>query len=76
MSMLEVRNVHKAFETEQVLRGIDLTVDKGDVVAILGPSGSGKTTLFHVLSGLVQPEKGQVFLEGEDITGKPGKKGS
>ena len=64
MSMLEVRNVHKAFENEQVLRGIDLTVDKGDVVAILGPSGSGKTTLLRCINFLETADQGElIFLQ-------------
>ena len=66
--MLEVRNVHKKFENLEVLRGIDLDVNKGDVVAILGPSGSGKTTFLRCLNLLEKPTSGSVFFEGEDIT--------
>ena len=65
MSMLEVRNVHKAFENEQVLRGIDLTVDKGDVVAILGPSGSGKTTLLRCINFLETADQGELIFDGK-----------
>ena len=50
--MLEVRDVHKSFGSLEVLRGVDLTVEKGDVVAILGPSGSGKTTLLRCMNFL------------------------
>ena len=54
-----------------VLRGVDLTVEKGDVVAILGPSGSGKSTFLRCLNRLEQPSDGQIFFEGEDLTHMP-----
>ena len=49
MAVLEIRDIHKSFGQLQVLNGVDLTVNKGDVVAILGPSGSGKTTLLRMV---------------------------
>ena len=65
MSMLEVRNVHKSFEGVEILKGIDLTVDKGDVVAILGPSGSGKTTFLRCINFLERADGGEMIFDGE-----------
>ena len=65
MSMLEVHSVHKSFAGTEVLKGIDLTVDKGDVVAILGPSGSGKTTLLRCVNFLERADSGQMVFDGE-----------
>ena len=65
MSMLDIRDVHKAFDQEQVLRGIDLTVEKGDVVAILGPSGSGKTTFLRCLNFLETADRGELIFDGK-----------
>ena len=65
MSMLEVRNVHKSFEGVEILKGIDLTVDKGDVVAILGPSGSGKTTFLRCSNFLERADAGEMVFDGE-----------
>ena len=48
--MLEIKNVHKTFGENEILKGVDLTIDKGDVVVILGPSGSGKTTLLRCIN--------------------------
>lgn len=48
--MLEIKNVHKTFGELKILKGVDLTIDKGDVVVILGPSGSGKTTLLRCIN--------------------------
>ena len=53
MALLEIKDIHKSFGKLHVLKGIDLTVNKGDVVAILGPSGSGKTTLLRCINYLV-----------------------
>ena len=63
--MLEVRNVHKSFEGVEILKGIDLTVDKGDVVAILGPSGSGKTTFLRCINFLERADAGEMVFDGE-----------
>lgn len=63
--MLKVTNVHKAFGKNEILKGVDLTVNKGDVVVILGPSGSGKTTLLRTLAFLETADKGE--LEFDDI---------
>ena len=62
--MIKVRNIHKAFGDNPILRGIDLTVTKGQVVVILGPSGSGKTTLLRCLNGLELPQQGSIDFDG------------
>ncbi|MCQ2385517.1 MAG: ATP-binding cassette domain-containing protein [Clostridia bacterium] len=71
--MLELTGIEKVFsagtENEQVLfRDFSLTVKKGDFVSVIGSNGSGKTTLFNLISGSDTPDKGQIFLEGKDIT--------
>ena len=63
--MLEIKNVHKRFESLEVLKGIDLNVNKGDVVAILGPSGSGKTTFLRCLNFLERADQGEMIFDGE-----------
>ena len=62
--MLEIRNVRKSFEGQTVLDGIDLDVEKGDVVAILGPSGSGKTTFLRCLNFLERADAGSMIFDG------------
>lgn len=61
--MLKVRNLHKTFNDTQVLKGIDLDVDKGDVIAVIGPSGSGKTTLLRCLNFLEKAEEGSLEFD-------------
>ena len=73
MEKLEVRHVSVAFDGRPVLRDVSLTLREGELVCLLGVSGGGKTTLFNVISGLLAPDQGQVFLDGEDVTGKPGR---
>ena len=65
MSMLEVHNIHKSFDGTEILKGIDLTVEKGDVVAILGPSGSGKTTFLRCINFLERADGGEMIFDGE-----------
>jgi branched-chain amino acid transport system permease protein len=67
--LLEVRGLRKAFGGIQAVRGLDLTVTPGSIVAVIGPNGSGKTTFFNLVTGLIEPSGGQVLLAGEDITG-------
>ena len=65
--MLEVRNVQKSFGSLEVLRGVDLRVNQGDVVAILGPSGSGKTTLLRCMNFLERADAGTLIFDGESF---------
>ena len=72
-SLLRAEEITKRYGTKTIIERISLHLEQGELVSLLGLSGAGKTTLFHVLSGLTMPEEGKVFLEEEDITGKPGK---
>ncbi len=67
-AMVELQDVHKKFGETTVLRGIDLTVNRGDVVAIIGPSGGGKSTLLRCVNLLERPTSGRVLIEGVEIT--------
>lgn len=62
--MIEVRNIRKRFGHLEVLKGIDLQINQGEVVSIVGPSGSGKTTLLQIMGTLLKPDSGEVFLDG------------
>ncbi|HEY8352080.1 MAG TPA: LPS export ABC transporter ATP-binding protein [Sphingomonadales bacterium] len=68
---LEARNIGKRYRKRPVLRGINLTVRRGEVVGLLGPNGAGKTTCFYTIVGLVAPDQGQILLDGQDITTTP-----
>lgn len=66
--MIKVTNIHKAFGSNQVLKGIDLTIEKGKVVVILGPSGSGKTTFLRCLNALEIPDQGVIAFDDGSLT--------
>ena len=68
--ILQLENVCKRFGKLEVLRGINLEIQKGEVVCVIGPSGSGKSTLLRCINLLEPPEQGRILLEGEEITGK------
>ncbi|GAA3107046.1 polar amino acid transport system ATP-binding protein [Kribbella aluminosa] len=68
MALVEIKNLHKSFGSNHVLRGIDFTVEQGEVVCVIGPSGSGKSTLLRCVNLLEVPQEGKVFVRGEDIT--------
>src|SRR4051795_5097928 len=71
--MLEVKNLHVTVDGKQILKGVDLVVNKGEVHAIMGPNGSGKSTLSYVMAGKpgYEATEGQVLLDGEDILAMP-----
>lgn len=70
MSMIEVHNIVKRYGLLEVLKGIDLTVDKGEIVSIVGPSGAGKTTLLQIMGSLDRADAGSVHYDGEDLLKK------
>ena len=73
MCLFKKQNIlQKKYSGRTIIKDINIELNQGELVSLLGVSGSGKTTLFHVLSGLTTPEEGKVFLNGEDITSKPG----
>lgn len=69
---LIAENISKSYDGKNIIKNISLEVYKGELVCLLGVSGVGKTTLFNVLSGILVPDSGKVFLEDKDITGKAG----
>ncbi len=62
--MIDVKNIHKSFGSLQVLKGVDLHINKGEVVSIVGPSGAGKTTLLQIIGTLDRPDQGDVVIDG------------
>ncbi|MSV34833.1 MAG: ABC transporter ATP-binding protein [Bryobacterales bacterium] len=71
--MIEIRNLHKTYRVGEIdvhaLRGANLSVARGEFLAVVGPSGSGKSTLFHILGGLTPPTSGTVHIGGQDLLG-------
>ena len=65
--MIDIKNITKSFGSLQVLKGIDLRIEKGEVVSIVGPSGAGKTTLLQILGTLDKPDSGSVVVDGIDV---------
>lgn len=65
---IEIKNIEKSFGHFQALKAIDLTIDSGELIALLGPSGCGKTTLLRIIAGLEVPDRGSILFQGEDAT--------
>ncbi len=70
-SGLRIEHLRKSFRKKLVIRDVTMTLDRGEVVALLGPNGSGKTTCFYSIAGLVFPEAGRVTIDGRDVTSLP-----
>ena len=71
MVCISIKNLKKSLDGKQVLRGVNLDVNKGEIMAVVGPSGSGKSTLLRCLNRLIEMEGGDVFFEGKDIRSLP-----
>jgi lipoprotein-releasing system ATP-binding protein len=67
MNMIEVKNIHKSFGNLHVLQGVDMQVQKGEIVSIIGKSGAGKTTLLQIIGTLDKPDEGNVMIDGIDV---------
>ncbi|MBO1306443.1 amino acid ABC transporter ATP-binding protein [Enterococcus sp. 669A] len=68
--MIDIKNLHKSFGSVEVLKGVNLQIGKGEIVAIIGPSGSGKSTILRCMNLLEQPDAGEIIIDGQDITQK------
>jgi ABC-type branched-subunit amino acid transport system ATPase component len=69
--LLELHQVHKAFGGLDVITGLDLHVDEGEIVSVIGPNGAGKTTLFNLVTGVYRPDSGDILLDGASLVGLP-----
>ncbi|MBI5651981.1 MAG: ABC transporter ATP-binding protein [Chloroflexi bacterium] len=74
MAMLEIKNIHAYYGHIHALRGVSLTVDKGEIVTLIGANGAGKTTTLKTISGSLHPRDGEIWLDGERIDGMPADK--
>ncbi|MBW2101187.1 MAG: ATP-binding cassette domain-containing protein, partial [Deltaproteobacteria bacterium] len=71
--MIEIREVYKSFDGNEVLRGVNLSIRKGEVVALIGGSGEGKSVLLKHIAGLMRPDRGRVVVDGKDLEGLKGR---
>ena len=71
MSVLEVKGLEKTYGRRKVVRGVNMTVEESEIVGLLGPNGAGKSTSFKMTCGIVRPDRGQVFLDGKNVTDWP-----
>jgi lipoprotein-releasing system ATP-binding protein len=71
--IIEVKNVFKSYGDLPVLKGVSMSVNKGEVISIVGASGAGKSTLMHIIGTLDQADKGQVIIDDKDLSGLRGK---
>ena len=71
MGKIELNTVHKSFGSLDVIKGVDLTIEEGELVIFVGPSGCGKSTLLRLISGLEEVTEGSILIDGVDVTGKP-----
>jgi lipopolysaccharide export system ATP-binding protein len=71
MRLLEIDNLTKSYGTKTVVRGVSLSVRRGEVVGLLGPNGAGKTTTFYMVVGIISPDEGKISFDNQDITNLP-----
>lgn len=71
MSVLRATNLWKSYQKRAVVRDVSVSLSQGEIVGLLGPNGAGKTTTFYLITGLIRPDQGQVFLNDDEITSQP-----
>ena len=71
MHLLEIKELSKSYDGREVVKGVDITVKRGEIVGLLGPNGAGKTTSFYMIVGIVPPDKGKITFDNYDITNLP-----
>ena len=71
MNLLETKNIFRSYDGREVVRGINLSVNRGEIVGLLGPNGAGKTTTFYMIVGVIHPNKGSIIFDNQDITRLP-----
>jgi lipopolysaccharide export system ATP-binding protein len=71
MALLETKSLRKSYGGRTVVAGVDLSVNRGEVVGLLGPNGAGKTTTFYMVTGVIRPEKGEILFDHRDVTSYP-----
>ena len=71
MKLLEVHSLVKAYGGKPVVRGVSLSVKRGEVVGLLGPNGAGKTTTFYMIVGVIAPDEGSILFDNRDLTHQP-----
>ena len=69
--MLQVEELHKSFDDFKAVKGAQLMVDRGQLVAVIGPNGAGKTTLFNLITGQLQPDDGRILFNEQNISKLP-----
>ena len=74
MALLEIENLHTYYGYVHALKGIDLTVEEGEIVCLIGANGAGKTTTLRTISGLIRPREGRIVFDGKEIQGMPAHK--
>jgi lipopolysaccharide export system ATP-binding protein len=68
MHLLEIKGLSKSYDSREVVKGVDMTVKRGEIVGLLGPNGAGKTTTFYMIVGIISPKKGKIIFDNYDIT--------
>ena len=71
MHLLEIKGLSKAYSGREVVRGVDMLVQRGEIVGLLGPNGAGKTTTFYMIVGIIPPDKGRISFDNQDLTSMP-----
>ena len=71
MHLLEIKGLSKSYDGREVVKGVDISVKRGEIVGLLGPNGAGKTTTFYMVVGVVPPNRGKIVFDNYDITNLP-----